>query len=276
MKKNGYKILSTILLVVAFILFILLIKVTQDNVVAEVNDKKIYESDIQKELSGSSYQMALNGLINTLLIDNAFEDNKYTISDEDMTKHLEYVKYMNPDKFDLTDKETYNFVSTYVKVRKLIEKYSLTEGDLKEFIKSEIEHLGSKNVTLKCIYGADEELKEMYSSKDPQKINEYAKKHSLEIIENRVFSNINYFGIDFDGCSVNDVYMYDGNGEIDEDIYSTKKAVLIVEKVEEASDATLNLDKNKEEIVDAYLSKNYFKAKLKLVNTLQNDYEVKK
>jgi hypothetical protein len=129
---------------------------------------------------------------------------------------------------------------------------------------------------LKCIYGTDEELKKMYSLKDAEKINTYAAEHSLETIDNTVFSDINYFGINFEGCSVNDVYMYDGNGEVDEDIYSAKKAILIVEKVEPTSESIMNLDKNKEEIVNVYLSKNYFRAKLKLINTLQNNYEIRK
>jgi len=275
MKANIYKITSSILLIIVAILTVLLIRETKDNVVAKVEDKKIYESEVQKELSNSSYKMAINSLIDKSLIDKAFEDEGYTLNDDDRAKQLEYVKAMDPDKFDLKDKETYEFVSTYAKARKLIEKYSLTDDDLKEFIKSEVERLGSKNITLKCIYGTDEDLKKMDSFKDAKKINTYATEHSLETIENTVFSNINYFGINFDGCSANDIYMYDGNGEIDEDIYSTKKAILIVEKVQPASESILNLKNNKEEIVNAYLSKNYFRAKLKLINTLQNKYEIR-
>jgi len=276
MKNNFYKRISLILLITVFIMATLLIKATKDQVVAVVNNKKIYDSDVEKELSGSSYKMALNSLINTALIDIAFEDNVYNITNDEMDKYLEYVIDFDHNKYDLSDEDTYNFVQTYVKVRKLIEKYSLTDEELQEFIESETNQLGNKEITLKVIYGSDEDLNSMYTFNNIDKINKYIEEHSLEIIEKKVFSTVNYFATDFNKCSVNDIFLYQGDGEIDEDIYSNKNALLIVKDINNAVDTTLNLNENREEIVDVYLSKNYFKEKLKLTNSLQSYYEIKK
>ncbi|MFS0598872.1 hypothetical protein AB1L16_19385 [Peribacillus frigoritolerans] len=57
--------------------------------------------------------------------------------------------------------------------------------------------------------------------------------------------------------------------------HSSEHKIIIVTGITKSDDTLLNLKKNKKEILNVYMSKNYFQEKLDIVNVLKMKHKIK-
>lgn len=272
--KNKESFIIVVLLVIILSLLVVIYILERKQVVATVESEKIYSSELEEKFSGKYSKMILNELINDKLIDVAFKKNGLKYSTDELEENLENMKKFNYSLKDLKDSSTRNIVETYTKTRKVAPLYVISDDDLKKYVSDMIKEDGNIVAKTKAIYADDSDLKELMKLKNQQKILNIAEKRNFMIIPRTVFSKENCFDVNIDERSSNTMFFYDGKSETVEDAYSNKKALVLIISTEYAKDTILNIHKNKEVILDGYFSKNYYKVKFALVNSLRNDFDV--
>lgn len=272
MKKYATKI---VILILSFILVVetfTLLKINKDDnkVLATLDDQDITQKQVLNKLDNDEIQRLADKLINEKLLDSEVKELKLASpSSKEMLEQLPYIQLFDSSKRNLADEQTKKFVEDYIYVKELAQTYTLNDEKLTKFLEDEQNKNGNLLITVKEISGNHMQLTEVQNAlQKKNNIDSIIKKDSLAVQEKDIFSLNNEYNKDFSQNKIGD-YVHLMNEDD-----SSKMKLIIVTGITKSDDTLLNLKKNKKEILNVYMSKNYFQERLDVINVLKMKHKI--
>lgn len=273
MKKHATKIVILIISIILVLETFTLLKIykNENKVIATLDDGNITQKQLINTLDNKEKKRLADKLINEKLLNLEVEElNLASPSSKEMLEQLPYIQLFDSSKKNLADEQTKEFVEDYIYVRKLAQNYTLNDEKLTKFLEDERNNNGDFLITVKVISGNHMQLSKIENALHKKNNIDYIiKKDSLVVQEKDIFSLNNEYNKDFSQNKIGD-YIHVMNEE-----HSSEHKIIIVTGITKSDDTLLNLKKNKKEILNVYMSKNYFQEKLDIVNVLKMKHKIK-
>lgn len=235
---------------------------------AKVGGENITYNHLLSNLINENGQVSLDNLIGKSLIEQEVKSLKINdISTETEIKQLQYVKMFNPKHITIADKETKRFVEEYIKIKLLAEKYTINETSIKNFLNKEKASNGGTVLDVMAIQGTHEQVMEIESAiKKGVDIAPIIEKQTLDVEYTQIFPVNNEFEENFSNLKVGEYKHLM--------IHEKKHEIVVVKAITDAESEILNIEKNRERILDVYMSKNFYIERENVINYLKMKYEV--
>lgn len=273
MKKKTTIISILVLSVIVVVETFALVNIQQNNnnAIATLDDEIITQKQLTNQLDSKEKKRLADKLINDKIIDLEIDTlNLKSTSEEEMLKQLPYIQLFDSSKKTLADEQTKEFVKEYIHVKELAKKYTLNDEKFKKFIEDERNFNGDYLIKVQEISGNHQQLSKIEDSlKQAKDINSIIKNNSLDIKEKNIFSLTNEYNQDFSQSKVGD-YLH-----VMDEHHGSGHKIIIVTNINKSDETIFNLKENKEEILNVYMSKNYFQERLDVLNVLKMKHKIK-
>ncbi|UJZ87266.1 hypothetical protein L3V65_13745 [Heyndrickxia coagulans] len=282
------KIYHILLYIIIIFLSFFSVKYFVENykVVATVNGKKIHENEVQKIIKDRYFDTALDNCIDQKLL--SLEKKKIQVpTNKQLHNEFKYYQLVNRNATNF-DKNQKN-VREFYYVSELIKKYTITDSELKNFVKQEYRLLGQKKDTIYILQSNHDTVNKVEKAlKEGRDLKTVEKSYNVKFKRDIIFSKDNQYGIDFTNMKKGDT-LHLHYGVEDKDMSnmsnmdmssnnnkgeSSPHTFIVIKNIE--NNDLIDLKKNRKEIINNYISSNFYKEKVDLDNYLREKYEIVK
>ncbi|MDT9757175.1 hypothetical protein RP319_13790 [Heyndrickxia coagulans] len=191
------KIYHILLYIIIIFLSFFSVKYFVENykVVATVNGKKIHENEVQKIIKDRYFDTALDNCIDQKLL--SLEKKKIQVpTNKQLHNEFKYYQLVNRNATNF-DKNQKN-VREFYYVSELIKKYTITDSELKNFVKQEYRLLGQKKDTIYILQSNHDTVNKVEKAlKEGRDLKTVEKTYNVKFKRDIIFSKDNQYGIDF-------------------------------------------------------------------------------
>jgi hypothetical protein len=275
-------------------------------VLATVDDTEIKYRDVLKYMEENHMYNSVNELVNQELIEKeAKKLNLEKPSNKILSEQVKYTELLGYTNGDLSNLETKNKVINYINIKELAKKYTINDDKLKKFLTEEQGTLGNTVYHLKIYTGKHDLITKIEEDfKNKLKPQDVEGKYNIKFESKKAFPNSNEFNLDLSSMKVGEFQhvhsvieehnhsdheehnhsdheehnhsehvhqsSHEENGNSQDNI---NHSIVFIEKIEENPEV-FSLEKNKDKIIDVYMSKNFYQERLDVLNYLRSKYVV--
>lgn len=271
------KKLSIYVLILYSLLFSLIVfkdLKTNLKVVATIDGKKIHMKDIQETINDEYFKLGLNQYIERYLLSEAAKDIDKPNSNQLKLSYENYAKlYKRVGVFE----EEQSNVEKFYYLTELMKKYSIKDSNLNNYAKNTILSKGDKVAQVKKVVASKEMISNIVRDlKNKETIENIQSNYNLILKKEKIYKLDSKYDLNFNELLNNKYTIISASEEDMEDVhescmYSNQNeldTLFIVDSIEDNNIENINKDKN--ELIDNYITDNYYKELATLINILKS------
>lgn len=271
------KKLSIYVLILYSLLFSLIVfkdLKTNLKVVATIDGKKIHMKDIQETINDEYFKLGLNQYIERYLLSEAAKDIDKPNSNQLKLSYENYAKlYKRVGVFE----EEQSNVEKFYYLTELMKKYSIKDSNLNNYAKNTILSKGDKVAQVKKVVASKEMISNIVRDlKNKETIENIQSNYNLILKKEKIYKLDSKYDLNFNELLNNKYTIISASEEDMEDVHEScmhsnqneLDTLFIVDSIEDNNIENINKDKN--ELIDNYITDNYYKELATLINILKS------
>lgn len=232
--------------------------------VVRVENDTISRGKVLDYIIDENWNTSVSEMTDELLIQKEAEKLKLlNPSNDELNKELQILKTTeNNTVLDLNNPEDYEYIKNRIVVKKIAEKNTVNDEKLQAFVE-ETGGLSGAHIYKVSVFEGEHETVDKITKdiESGKKISEIEGEFEISF-EEKELGDENEYGLDLHDVSIGDVQHAHGE---------QSHAVLILNEVTEL---TQNLTKDKDSIMKEYLAKKYFYERIQVINYLRTQYAI--